>query len=554
MRVIIFTEWDDTKNYILAQLQNAIKDPVSAAERLACFHGATSKDQREAIKMAFNASPEADPLRILVATDAAREGLNLQSRCHNLFHFDIPWNPSRMEQRNGRIDRKLQPSPQVFCHYFYYPNRPQDPLLDKIIQKSEVIRRELGSQSQVIDDEIKARIEAGDSLEGAVSVFEARIEDAKKAQKIAMDELECSREVQADLRKRLIELEDVKRKSELHIDINEDRFLRALNSSLDIQRLSKIQPLDATGKRFAFPRLDKDQGASANWFFALDSLRRPKLADESFQEWRRNSPIRPITFTDPGVLDDSLLHMHLGHRLAQRLLGRFVAQGFTADDLSRTCLLPAPDGIPRVALLASVRLFGAGGARLHEEIITVTARWTPIKDRKIALEPYSRDSEKKTMDMIGKLLDDSSAFFKLDAPTEVLSAIGRDARELLVHLGPRAKDASVSAMAALANRGKKELSAMEQHLEERRRRIKETLGSHEQDNSYFVRAFANPIERRQLELNIKHWQKRLAEIDVEIKTEPSKIAAGYEVRARRIEPIGLIYLWPFAKASRGKTS
>ncbi|MEJ2539320.1 MAG: helicase-related protein [Gemmatimonadota bacterium] len=42
-------------------------------------------------------------LRYLVATDAAREGINLQAHCYNLFHFDVPWNPSRLEQRNGRI-------------------------------------------------------------------------------------------------------------------------------------------------------------------------------------------------------------------------------------------------------------------------------------------------------------------------------------------------------------------------------------------------------------------------------------------------------------------
>ena len=58
--------------------------------------------------------PAKHPVRILVATDAAREGLNLQAHCWNLFHFDIPWNPSRMEQRNGRIDRKLQPKDEVF--------------------------------------------------------------------------------------------------------------------------------------------------------------------------------------------------------------------------------------------------------------------------------------------------------------------------------------------------------------------------------------------------------------------------------------------------------
>jgi SNF2 family DNA or RNA helicase len=70
---------------------------------------------RESIKAAFDTDPARHPLRILIATDAAREGLNLQAHCWNLFHFDVPWNPSRMEQRNGRIDRKLQPSPEVYC-------------------------------------------------------------------------------------------------------------------------------------------------------------------------------------------------------------------------------------------------------------------------------------------------------------------------------------------------------------------------------------------------------------------------------------------------------
>ena len=80
-----------------------------AGERIAIFHGPTPPEEREEIKRAFNAPPESNPIRILIATDAAREGLNLQAHCWHLFHFDVPWNPSRMEQRNGRIDRKLQP-------------------------------------------------------------------------------------------------------------------------------------------------------------------------------------------------------------------------------------------------------------------------------------------------------------------------------------------------------------------------------------------------------------------------------------------------------------
>ncbi|MEH3048604.1 helicase-related protein [Sphingomonas adhaesiva] len=77
------------------------------ARRIDTFTGVTSAERREAIKRAFN--DPADPLRILICTDAAREGINLQAQCHDLIHVDLPWNPSRLEQRNGRVDRKLQP-------------------------------------------------------------------------------------------------------------------------------------------------------------------------------------------------------------------------------------------------------------------------------------------------------------------------------------------------------------------------------------------------------------------------------------------------------------
>src|SRR5439155_5267860 len=119
-RCIIFTEYDDTKRYLQQQLEAAISNSYGAGDRILIYHGPTPPAKREEIKTAFNANPSKHPVRILIATDAAREGLNLQAHCWNLFHFDVPWNPSRMEQRNGRIDRKLQPKAVVFCHYFFY--------------------------------------------------------------------------------------------------------------------------------------------------------------------------------------------------------------------------------------------------------------------------------------------------------------------------------------------------------------------------------------------------------------------------------------------------
>src|SRR5262249_19250460 len=123
-RLVIFTEWEATRRWLERRLEEALDD-LRPDGRIATFTGATPLDRREELKRRFNADPASDPLRILICTDAAREGINLQARCHDLIHFDLPWNPARLEQRNGRIDRKLQPQPEVFCRYFVYRQRAE---------------------------------------------------------------------------------------------------------------------------------------------------------------------------------------------------------------------------------------------------------------------------------------------------------------------------------------------------------------------------------------------------------------------------------------------
>ena len=158
-RVLIFTEYEATRQ---------LSRTMSATERLHIptkqmngsppLPAATSPQRREEIKHAFNTEPKDHPLRILIATDAAREGLNLQRHCHDLFHFDLPWNPSRLDQRNGRIDRKLQPVDEVFCHYFVYLQRPEDRVLEVLVKKAERIREELGSVAKVLEGRIAETI------------------------------------------------------------------------------------------------------------------------------------------------------------------------------------------------------------------------------------------------------------------------------------------------------------------------------------------------------------------------------------------------------------
>lgn len=113
-RVIIFTEYRATQRWLHERL--AARD--LAGDRLDLLYGGLEEERRERIKAEFLASPDLSPVRILLATDAASEGIDLQRHCHRMVHYEIPWNPNRLEQRNGRIDRHGQPSPEVLIHHF----------------------------------------------------------------------------------------------------------------------------------------------------------------------------------------------------------------------------------------------------------------------------------------------------------------------------------------------------------------------------------------------------------------------------------------------------
>ena len=159
-RLIVFSEYKTTIDWLKKQLLEELSVEIES-ERIAEFTGSTDNFERERLKARFNADPTEEPLRILLCTDAAREGINLQHRCYDLFHFDLPWNPSRLEQRNGRIDRRLQPNPDVHCRYFTYKHRPSDRILAALVRKTERINKELGEVGSVIESAIEARFKKG---------------------------------------------------------------------------------------------------------------------------------------------------------------------------------------------------------------------------------------------------------------------------------------------------------------------------------------------------------------------------------------------------------
>lgn len=553
-RLLIFTEYDDTKRYLLQQLSGAIEGTERASERIKVYHGPTPPDEREAIKRAFNADPAKHPLRILIATDAAREGLNLQAHCSDLFHFDVPWNPSRMEQRNGRIDRKLQPQPVVYCRYFFYRQRPEDRVLAALVRKSKKIKEELGSMNTVVDERL-AKAMHGGIRRDAVDAMEHDIEslDIDAAQRKTIDdELEGTRVRQVALREQIDLLRSLLEDSKKSIGLDGEHFQSAISCALVLLGAEPLTPLpcdkdDKLPQRMVFPLLDQREGAGPTWADTVDTLRPRRRRDQNVWQWRREAEVRPVVFEDSGTLDDEVVHLHLEHRIVQRLLGRFSAQGFVHNDLSRACLAQSTDAVPRVALLGRLCLYGPGAARLHEELVPITARWSDPQVRKGELSPYARDAETKTLALLDDaLLAGAGRTITDEIMKQLQASAPRDLQELLPHLQTRGEDYARDAVKKLIDRGVAEAKAMREILETQRKHIADTSAKLKKyDDKQMKLEFGElQEERRQLQSNQRHWEKRLGMLEVELLTEPQRIQDLYQVKATRIEPVGLVYLWP----------
>lgn len=548
-RVIIFTESrEGTKRYLRTMLEHAIQHTDRADERIEVIDGLTSGPRRKEIQSRFNTDPARDPLRILIATDAAREGLNFQAHCTDLFHFDLPWNPGRIEQRNGRIDRKLQPADEVRCHYFVLPQRAEDRVLDVLARKTETIKKELGSLSKVIDDDIERRLRRGIRHSEAEDLARELEESglAEERKKLVEEELESARERQDDLRAQIERCRSLLDASRRWTQFDADPFRSALSCSLE---LLGAEPLEETDDRtgptaWKFPALDGRTAADPSWTATLDSLRVPRKRTETIAEWRREAPIRPVIFEDAGVLTEETVHMHLEQRVAQRLLARFRAQGFVYHDLSRACLAQSADAIPRVMLFGRLCLYGRGAERLHEELLPVAARWIEPPERHEPLKPYASDAEARTIALLNEALQQTwRPLPEKPIREKLLAYAARDVSELLPQLATRAEEAASAAVGKLRLRGEREAFELHETLERQQARVRDALSVHERDFDQLVLHFADD-ERRQLETNMRSWRTRLEQFERDIETEPDRIRDFYEVRATRLEPVGLIYLWP----------
>jgi len=144
---VVFCRYIATAHYLATFLRGKFKDATVKA-----VTGELTPSEREAAVEELGDTEK----RILVATDCLSEGINLQGLFTSVVHYDLSWNPTRHEQREGRVDRFGQKAREVRSTMLYGEDNPVDgAVLQVILRKAESIRKELGVLVPMPDDQGK---------------------------------------------------------------------------------------------------------------------------------------------------------------------------------------------------------------------------------------------------------------------------------------------------------------------------------------------------------------------------------------------------------------
>jgi superfamily II DNA or RNA helicase len=146
---IVWCRYIATADHVAAGLQKAIERTIPRVKVVSI----TSQTGDEAVRAAKLDELARHASRVLVATDCLSEGINLQDAYNAVLHYDLPWNPNRLEQREGRVDRYGQRAPLVKAIRYFSPDSAVDGVvLDVLLNKAREIHRTLGTHVPVPEE------------------------------------------------------------------------------------------------------------------------------------------------------------------------------------------------------------------------------------------------------------------------------------------------------------------------------------------------------------------------------------------------------------------
>jgi SNF2 family DNA or RNA helicase len=526
-RVIIFTEYRATQNWLKTVLAT---EGFTGGDRLLTMYGGMDPHDREAVKAAFQSAPAISPVRILLATDAASEGLDLQNHCSRLIHYEIPWNPNRMEQRNGRIDRHGQKAAQVNVYHFVaqgYKDRERRNFSDsasdleadleflmRVARKIETIREDLGKVGPVIAQQVEEAM-----LGRCMTLNTAQAEkDAEPVRKMLKFERDLAKHIKALL--------EQYRETQKELRLSPDNIEKVVKVALDLAGQPPLTPAKTPDER-AVLQLPALKGS---WSACSEGLAHPHTQE-----------VRPITFDHASAKGrDDVVLVHLNHRLAQMSLRLLRAEVWNVGQRKGLKLITArivPDHVlPTPAIIAHARLMVIGGDshRLHEEVITAGGRITSPREGEVKFARMKvGEVEEALAAVTGK---EPSANVK----DRLLAIYPKLAPALSQALQARTEDRTAGLQKKLGERADKEADDIQAILTELKRVIEEEL---DQPGAVQLTLFDEP-EREQFERNKLALQSRLKEIPAEIERETAAIKARYADPQPRMFPVAVTFLVP----------
>ncbi|MCK6478838.1 MAG: DISARM system SNF2-like helicase DrmD [Planctomycetes bacterium] len=534
-RVIVFTEYRATQKWLHEKFA---AEGLTQGDRLLMLHGGMRPEDRETIKAAFQADPDESPVRILLATDAASEGIDLQRHCHRLVHYEIPWNPNRMEQRNGRIDRHGQRAPEVLVYHFVGASfredaaspRPAGDLdgdlefLMRAALKVNQIREDLGKVGPVIAAQVEeAMLGKRRSLDTA-----AAEEQGEPIRRLLRLERKIEEQI-ARLRERLDET-----RRDLRLDPENIRTV--VEVGLDLAGQPPLKPVALPGTR---PGVSGDGESAA---YAMPALRGSWAACSEGLKHPHSGKVRPIVF-DHGIAEgrDDVVLVHLNHRLVQmclRLLRAEIWSGESRAKLNRVTVRSVPDlALDAPAVIAHGRIVVLGGdnQRLHEEIIAAGGRLREGRFSRMNVGEIDRALSAAQPEKTSKTVQGRLAGLWSSLRPSLLSS-----------LEARMKERTENLQRSLEERAEKEVADVRAILEELRRSIHEELA----DRGPEQLQLWPEMEREEFKRNQDALRARAKEIPEEIVRETAAIRARYTSPKARLFPVAVTFLVP-EKYSRG---
>ncbi|SMF06605.1 Superfamily II DNA/RNA helicases, SNF2 family [Alteromonadaceae bacterium Bs31] len=517
-RVIFFTEYRTTLDW----LHKILASHDYAGERLSILHGGVDHQDREAIKAAFQTHPDESPVRILLATDAASEGIDLQNYCNYLIHLEIPYNPNVMEQRNGRIDRHGQKAGEVFIWHPVDADTSKgaigghaDDIL-RALRKIDSMRQDLGSVNALIEPQISQVLE-GVKKELETAVAEKKMASAKRYMR-ADSRL---KERITKLHERLVETQEEYHLTPSHIQAAVETALSIADKpKLKVRELANVP----NGTVFDMPAL------AGNWARCMEGLEHP-----------HTRKIRPITF-DHAIAKgrDDIVLVHMNHRLVQMALRLLRAEVWAQDDvkkLHRVTVKSLPDdqlSSPAIAVLSRLVITGGKHHRLHEEL---------IESGGYLADNFKREAR---VTEVRRWMEDSKACVIEDSTlTALKTRFERFVGSIESSISARATDRLTALEKSLQLQQEKEIKDITDVLSELERTIHNELSTEKQPEQLgFVFEDLSETERTQLKRDTQALEARLARIPEERNNETRAIKLRFAEPAQHTFPVAVVLFVP----------